>query len=72
VQVKDLNPRGIAIVGENDNIDQVINLMAKEDHRAVLVKLRDGYGIITERDIIKRVLGEGKDPRETKPKLSPS
>jgi CBS domain-containing protein len=66
VQVKDLNPRGIPIVGENDSIDQVINLMAKEDHRAVLVKLKDGYGIITERDIIKRFLGEGKDPRETK------
>lgn len=66
VQVKDLNPKGIPILGENDSIDQVINLMAKEDHRAVLVKFKDGYGIITERDIIKRVLGEGKDPRETK------
>jgi len=66
VQVKDLNPRGIPIVGENDSIDQVINLMAKADHRAVLVKFKDGYGIITERDIIKRVLGEGKDPKETK------
>jgi Predicted signal-transduction protein containing cAMP-binding and CBS domains len=66
VQVKDLNPREIPIVGENDSIEQVINLMVKEDHRAVLVKLKDGYGIITERDIIKRVLGEGKDTRETK------
>lgn len=66
VQVKDLNPKGIPIVGENDSIDQVINLMAKADHRAALVKFKDGYGIITERDIIKRVLGEGKDPRETK------
>lgn len=66
VQVKDLNPKGIPIVGENDSIDQVINLMAKADHWAVLVKFKDGYGIITERDIIKRVLGEGKDPRETK------
>jgi CBS domain-containing protein len=66
VQVKDLNPKEIPIVGENDSIDQVINLMAKADHRAVLVKFKDGYGIITERDIIKRVLGEGKDPRETR------
>jgi len=66
VQVKDLNPREIPIVGENDSIDQVINLMAKADHRAILVKFKDGYGIITERDIIKRVLGEGQDPRETK------
>jgi CBS domain-containing protein len=66
VQVKDLNPREIPIVGEDDSIDQVINLMAKADHRAILVKFKDGYGIITERDIIKRVLGEGKDPRETK------
>jgi len=66
VQVKDLNPREIPIVGENDSIEQVINLMAKADHRAILVKFKDGYGIITERDIIKRVLGEGKDPKETK------
>jgi Predicted signal-transduction protein containing cAMP-binding and CBS domains len=66
VQVKDLNPREVPIVEENDSIDQIINLMAKADHRAVLVKFKDGYGIITERDIIKRVLGEGKDPRETK------
>jgi CBS domain-containing protein len=66
VQVKDLNPRDVPIVEENDNIDQIINLMAKADHRAVLVKFKDGYGIITERDIIKRVLGEGKDPKETK------
>jgi CBS domain-containing protein len=66
VQVKDLNPREIPIVGEDDSIDQVINLMAKADHRAILVKFKDGYGIITERDIIKRVLGEGKDPRETR------
>jgi CBS domain-containing protein len=66
VQVKDLNPRGLPVVGEDDSIDQVINLMAKADHRAVLVKFKDGYGIITERDIIKRVLGEGKDPKETR------
>jgi CBS domain-containing protein len=66
VQVKDLNPREIPIVGEDDSIDQVINLMAKADHRAVLVKFKDGYGIITERDIIKRVLGDGRDPRETR------
>ncbi len=66
VQVKDLNPRSAPIVRENDSIDQIISLMAKGDHRAVLVKLKDGYGIITERDIIRRVLGEGKDPKETR------
>ncbi|WP_448587403.1 putative nucleotidyltransferase substrate binding domain-containing protein [Thermocrinis sp.] len=66
VQVKDLNPKKIPIVDGSVSVDGVISLMAKEDHRAVLVRLPDGYGIITERDIIKRVLGEGKDQRETK------
>ncbi|WP_448584183.1 putative nucleotidyltransferase substrate binding domain-containing protein [Thermocrinis sp.] len=65
VQVKDMNPKKIPIVEATTSLDIVISSMAKEDHRAVLVKLPDGYGIITERDIIKRLLAEGKDPKQT-------
>ena len=65
VQVRDLSPKKIPEVEANTSLDMVISLMAKEDHRAVLVKLPKGYGIITERDIIKRLLAEGKDPKQT-------
>jgi len=65
VQVKDMNPKRIPVVGANTTLDAVINLMAEGDYRAVLVRLQDGYGIITERDIIKRMLAQGKDLTQT-------
>jgi len=57
------------IVDENDSLEKVIKLMAEKDYNFIVVHSKDnGLGIITEKDIIRKVLAFGKNYSQIKAK----
>lgn len=65
LKVKDLKLRKVPFVKRGDNILEISKEMAKSNASCVIV-LNGEEGIITERDIIKKVLAKGKNPKEVK------
>ncbi len=63
ITVGDAMTRGVICVDVKDTIQDVAELMKKNDISSVMVtKDGDGVGIITERDIITKIVAENKDP----------
>jgi CBS domain-containing protein len=64
----DLMTEEIATVDESALVSDIAQLMAKKNIGAVVVtnSIKDPVGIFTERDLLKRVIGEGLDPKSTK------
>jgi CBS domain-containing protein len=61
-QVRDVMTPNPATVSEKDDIGKVAKIMAREDAGVVpVVAGRKVIGMITDRDIVVRVLAEGKD-----------
>lgn len=57
------------IVDENDSLEKVIQLMAEKDYNFIVVHSKDnGLGIITEKDIVRKVLAFGKNYSQIKAK----
>lgn len=56
---------GVGCVAESASVSDVATLMASERMGAVPVCGEDGRlkGMVTDRDIVVKVLAEGKDPR---------
>jgi CBS domain-containing protein len=57
----------------NDTVDDVAKLMKKEDIGPVLIAEKSDQGIrlvgiVTDRDLAIKVVGEGRDPKKTKVK----
>ncbi len=65
IRVGDIMTTNVKTVDENDTVRKVSNIMKDSEVGCVLV-LRSGkvIGIITERDIVRRVIAEGKNPDE--------
>jgi CBS domain-containing protein len=55
------------IVGPTTTVDQVAQLMAKHDIGSIPVVDRDGraHGIVTDRDVVVRVVAVRRDPEQT-------
>ena len=65
--VRDLATRKLVSVDENDAVYDAVVLMTTEDIGAIIVtSVRKPVGILTERDLMKKVLLEGLDPKNTK------
>src|SRR4029078_11022770 len=67
MKVKDLMTPNPTVVKPEDTASQAATLMKQEDCGAIPV-VKDGgtlVGIITDRDIVLRVVAAGKDPRST-------
>ncbi|MDQ7038218.1 MAG: putative nucleotidyltransferase substrate binding domain-containing protein [Aquificota bacterium] len=64
LKVKDLKVREVPIVSGSTSVFEATRMM-KDKNLTCLFVLGDGIGIVTERDIIKRVVAEGRDPRMT-------
>ncbi|MFT4249981.1 MAG: cyclic nucleotide-binding/CBS domain-containing protein [Candidatus Woesearchaeota archaeon] len=63
--VKDIMTRGAISVQTNDKLTKAIKLMTEKHISCVMVLEKEQLvGIITERDLIKRVLAENKDPKK--------
>ena len=66
MKVKDLMTTGPTVVKPQDTASQAATLMKQEDCGAIPV-VADGklVGIVTDRDIVVRVVAAGKDPKST-------
>lgn len=69
VKVKEIMNRGVVRINSDENIAKAADRMSKKGIGSLIVDLEDdGWGIITERDLVKRVLAKGLDPKKTKVK----
>jgi CBS domain-containing protein len=66
-QVEKYMTTDFIVVGEEASVREVAVEMRARGHTSVLIS-REGYpvGIVTERDILYRVVAEGRDPNNTK------
>jgi len=64
VKIKDLKLKEPLIVEHNKNLLDAIKLMAEKDSTYCIIKRDGDYGIITERDVIKKVLAKDLDPKK--------
>ena len=68
VMVSQLITRDLLIVDGNSTVEEVVKSMVERDSTYSLVKIEKDYGIITERDILKRVLAKGLNIKEVRAK----
>ncbi len=66
VSLESINLRRALILDASQSVDAAVKLMVAEDSTFVLVKLPQGVGIVTERDILKKVLAKGLKTQEVK------
>jgi CBS domain-containing protein len=65
MKVGDVMARSVELVGADDNIQAAARQMAEYDIGAILVGTPDRLdGILTDRDIIVRMVVEGRDPKD--------
>jgi CBS domain-containing protein len=65
--VKDIATRKLIVVDENDSVYDAVVMMTAEDIGAIVVaSVREPVGILTERDLMKKVVLEERDPKNTK------
>jgi CBS domain-containing protein len=57
-------PRQAVVVRPSDSVLDVLKKMQEHRTGAVLVKNLDGYGIVTERDVVMKIPGGGKPAAE--------
>ncbi len=53
-------------IDSNATVKQVAQLMSSKSSNAILVQKGKKFGLITESDILKRVVAAGRDPLKTK------
>ncbi|MEJ7554335.1 MAG: putative nucleotidyltransferase substrate binding domain-containing protein [Aquificaceae bacterium] len=66
VLLEDLNLRPPLTLDGSKTVEEAIREMVAKDSTYVLVRLQEGLGILTERDVLKRVLAKGLKPEEVK------
>jgi len=65
--VKDIATRKLISIDETNSVYAAVVLMTAEDIGAIVVdSVRKPVGIVTERDLMKKVILEGRDPKNTK------
>jgi CBS domain-containing protein len=62
MRVTALLQRGAVFCDANDPIREVARRMTEEEVSAVLVRHRDGLGIVTDKDLRAKVVAAGRDP----------
>ncbi|MCJ7573657.1 CBS domain-containing protein, partial [Candidatus Bathyarchaeota archaeon] len=70
MMVREAMSSPVVSVPEDSDIIQVAKLMRQQKIGAIIVNNHDGHpvGIVTERDIVLRVVADGKSPKNTKAK----
>ena len=69
LKAEDVMITKVAILDENTSVKKAAEIMAQIDMGAIIVRAEGKTkGILTERDIIKRIVAEGKDANKTKVK----
>ena len=66
-RVEELAYRDFPVVGESSTVVEAAELMRERNQGAAIVKFSDGsLGIVTERDMLYKVVARGLDPRTTR------
>jgi CBS domain-containing protein len=66
LKVGDAMTRGVIYATPKDNIQKIAEIMKKNDIESVIVMEKGkGVGIVTDTDIINKVVATGKDPKKT-------
>ena len=69
IKAEDVMVKEVVILEENDSVKKAAEIMAQLDVSAIIVAAEGKTkGILTERDILKRIVAEGKNSRKTKVK----
>jgi len=69
IKAEDVMITKVAILDENVSVKKAAEIMAQLDMGAIIIMAEEKTkGILTERDIIKRIVAEGKDANKTKVK----
>ncbi len=69
IKAEDVMAKEVVILDENDSVKKAAEIMAQLDISAIIVTTEGKTkGILTERDILKRIVAEGKNSRKTKVK----
>ncbi len=63
---RDIPLKQVPILKPDSTVSECAKIMKEKNLTAVFVGLKEPFGIITERDIIKKVLAEGRDPGKVK------
>jgi CBS domain-containing protein len=67
MKAKDIMTQDVAIIRGSATVAQAVKLMRLKEVRALIVEARneeDAYGIVTETDVVAKVVAFGKDPKE--------
>jgi CBS domain-containing protein len=65
LKASDIMTKDVATIRSSATVTQAVKLMQERDWRALIVEPRhpqDAYGIITDSDIVRKVIAYGKDP----------
>ena len=67
MNVEDIMVKNVITVNKDETVSNAVDIM-NEHNIGCLIVVSEGIaiGILTERDLLKRVLAKSKDPRETK------
>ena len=67
IKAKDVMSTKVAIIDENFSAKKAAEIMAQEGISAIIITVKGkAQGILTERDILKRIVAEDKNSRKTK------
>ncbi len=69
LKAKDMMTRHVVTIDEDRTVADAIRLMKNEGVTSLIVNRRDeddAYGIMTRRDVVNKVVAEGRQPREVK------
>ena len=67
LRVGDIMKRGVIALSSTDTVYDAARLMSRNNIGSVIVLSRGkAVGIVTERDIVRRVIGKGKNSKKTK------
>ena len=69
MKAKDIMTQDVATIRGSATVAQAVKLMRLKEVRALIVETRneeDAYGIVTETDVIAKVVAYGKDPKQVR------
>ncbi|RMH80030.1 MAG: cyclic nucleotide-binding/CBS domain-containing protein [Acidobacteria bacterium] len=64
--LEDINLRPLIVLDWSESVDKAVKEMVSKDSTFILVRLKDGLGIVTERDVLKKVIAKGLNPLEVR------
>ncbi|MBD2180542.1 CBS domain-containing protein [Aerosakkonema funiforme] len=69
MKAKDIMTQDVATVRGSATVAEAVRLMRLKEVRALIVEARDSedaYGIVTETDVVAKVVAYGKDPKDVR------